>query len=727
MGWQERLVLIIDDSPEDRAVIRRYLQQDPRASYRFLEETTGAEGLAIGLSAALDCVMLDFSLPDMDGLEFLRRLQEEAGGPPFPIVMLTGRGSEAIAVQALKRGAEDYLVKGHFDAESLCATIGDAIEKFALRPGRERERVEKERDHRQAQEAIRLKERLVLIVDDSPEDRVAASRFLARDPHCSYRFLEAADGGEGLEICRSAGLDCVLLDFSLPDMDGLDFLRELTGGTAVTPFPVVMLTGRGDESIAVQALKRGAQDYLIKGRFGEETLRRSVDNAVASVVDRRSVERQRLRLLERLEREARLRADELAEMDRRKNEFLAMLAHELRNPLAPIRSALHLMSLPGLDEGTIERARAMAQRQVTQLARLVDDLLEVSRITRGKIQLTPEDVDLTSVMLRAVEAVRPVMEQHRHELEVSPPVGPIVLWADAARLEQILVNLLNNAAKYTEAEGRIRLAAERDGDEAVIRVRDTGIGIAAEMLPLVFDMFAQVDHSLDRSQGGLGIGLTLVRTLAELHGGRVSVHSEGLGKGSEFLVRLPIPSALPRPEPAPTRPGASADGKPIARAFELMDGKPMGGEPTLADEAAARAERPLRILLVDDHEDGAEVLATLLDHWGHQVEIVSDGMKALEAVDALTPELILLDLGLPGMDGFEVARRIRGRYGERSPYLVALTGYGQEEARRRSREVGFDLHLVKPVDPEELSRFLAGVDPSAKEGRGAAPPPADGT
>jgi CheY-like chemotaxis protein len=720
MGWQERLVLIIDDSPEDRAVIRRYLQQDPRASYRFLEETTGAEGLAIGLSAALDCVMLDFSLPDMDGLEFLRRLHEEAGGPHFPIVMLTGRGSEAIAVQALKRGAEDYLVKGHFDAPSLCATIGDAIEKFALRPGRERERVEKERDHRQAQEAIRLKERLVLVVDDAPEDRVAARRFLARDPHCSYRFLEASDGEEGLQICRSAGLDCVLLDFSLPDMDGLDFLRELTGGTAVTPFPVVMLTGRGDESIAVQALKRGAQDYLIKGRFSEETLRRSVDNAVASVVDRRSVERQRLRLLERLEREARLRADELAEMDRRKNEFLAMLAHELRNPLAPIRSALHLMSLPGVDEGTASRARAMAQRQVAQLARLVDDLLEVSRITRGKIQLAPEEVDLETVMHRAVEAVRPIVEQHRHELEVSPPAEPIVLSADAARLEQILVNLLNNAAKYTESEGRIRLAADREGDEAVVRVRDNGIGIAEEMRPLVFDMFAQVDRSLDRSQGGLGIGLTLVRTLAELHGGRVSVASEGLGKGSEFVVRLPIASAVLGPEPAPYRLELAADGKPAP-----MDGAPTSadGAPACADGAATTAERPLRILLVDDHEDGAEVLATLLDHWGHQVEIVSDGVKALEAVDALTPELILLDLGLPGMDGFEVARRIRGRYGERSPYLVALTGYGQEEARRRSREVGFDLHLVKPVDPDELNRFLSRIDPWAKEAGVGAPSP----
>ena len=693
MGWQQRLVLIIDDSPEDRAVIRRYLQQDPRATYRFLEEVGGAEGLAIARSAALDCILLDFSLPDMDGLDFLRRLKEESGGPHCPIIMLTGRGSEMVAVQALKQGAEDYLVKGHFDAPSLAVTVGDAIEKFALRPGRERERVEKEGDHHRAQEAIRLRERLVLLVEDSPEDRAATRRYLSRDPHCAYRFLEVATGADGLEVCRAAGLDCVLLDFSLPDMDGLEFLAELTHKTDVAPFPVVMLTGRGDETVAVQALKRGAQDYLIKGRFGEQELRRSVDNAVASVVERRATERQRLRTLERLEREARLRADELAEMDRRKNEFLAMLAHELRNPLAPIRSALHLMSLPGVDGGMIEKARAMAQRQVAQLARLVDDLLEVSRITRGKIQLCPETVDLAAVMQRAADTVRPVVEQHRHELTVEPPPEPIALWADAARLEQILVNLLNNAAKYTETEGRIRLSGGREGEEAVLRVRDNGIGIAPEMKPLVFDMFAQVDRSLDRSQGGLGIGLTLVRTLAELHGGRASVESDGLGEGSEFTVRLPIRTA---PEPADLPPPP----EPLAEA--AADG-PDG-------EASAR---PLRVLVVDDHEDGAEALATLLGHWGHEVAVVTDGVRALDALDGHAPELVLMDLGLPGMDGFEVARRIRGRYGERSPYLIAVTGYGQEEARRRSNEVGFDLHLVKPVDPDHLNRLLTRIVPRA--------------
>lgn len=694
MLLQERLILIVDDSAEDRAAIRRFLRQDRSASYRFLEEASGVEGLAIARSAALDCVLLDYQLPDMNGLEFLRRL---SGGdaPPFPIVMMTGRGSEVVAVQAMKFGAEDYVVKGQFEAVTLAATIRDAIEKFALRPGLERVRVEKEQGHRRAQEEVRLRERLVLLLDDSPEDREAARRFLARDPSRAYRFLEASTGEEGLAACRSADIDCVVLDYSLPDMDGLEFLQELTGGTSITPFPVVMMTGRGDESVAVQALKRGAQDYLIKGRFDHDGLRRTVDNAIASVVDRRAVERQRIRLLERLEREARARADELAEMDRRKNEFLAMLAHELRNPLAPIRSALHLMAMPGVDDATIDRARGMAQRQVAQLARLVDDLLEVSRITRGKIQLDPKDVDLGSVVARAVEAVRPMMEQHGHAFETTPPPGPLTLRADSARLEQVLVNLLNNAAKYTADGGRITLRADREGEWAVVRVRDTGVGIAPEMLSSVFDLFTQVDHSLDRAQGGLGIGLTLVRTLVELHGGKVEAASEGLGRGSEFTIRLPLaaapaPSADPRPPEAP-----AADGVPT---------------------------RPLRILLVEDHPDGAEVLASLLGHWGHQVEAVVDGAQALDALAAGRPDVVLMDLGLPGMSGFEVARRIREIDGDaRGAFLVALTGYGQEEARRKSSEAGFDLHLVKPVDPEELRQVLSRVESIDRAGTAEVP------
>ncbi|WP_337177385.1 response regulator [Paludisphaera sp.] len=521
------------------------------------------------------------------------------------------------------------------------------------------------------------RERLVLIVDDSVEDRAAIRRFLRKDTTASYRFLEEETGAEALAIARSAALDCLLLDYALPDMDGLEFLRDLCS-QGDPPFPIVMTTGQGDESVAVRALKQGAQDYLVKGRFDHESLRRTVDSAVAVVADRRAAERQRIRRLERLEREARARADELAEMDGRKNEFLAMLAHELRNPLAPIRTALHLMAMPGLDGATIDRARTVAQRQVTQLARLVDDLLEVSRITSGKIRIDPEDADLAAVVARAVEAVRPAMEERRHELSVSPPPTPTPILADPARLEQALVNLLNNAAKYTQDGGRISLRVDREGGWAAIRVRDTGVGISADMLTRIFDMFTQVDRSLDRSQGGLGIGLTLVRTLVELHGGTVEAASDGPGTGSEFTVRLPLAAA-------PTESASSAPAPPDS-----------------AEEA-----RPLRVLLVEDHPDGAEVLVSLIRLWGHLVVAAADGAEALDVLDEARPDVILMDLGLPGMDGYALARRVRERAQDPKPLLVAVTGYGHEEARRMSREAGFDLHLVKPVDPLELRGVLA--------------------
>jgi PAS domain S-box-containing protein len=367
---------------------------------------------------------------------------------------------------------------------------------------------------------------------------------------------------------------------------------------------------------------------------------------------------------------------ELRRTDRLKDEFLAMLAHELRNPLAPIRNALQIMKMPGARTDILPQVRDMAERQVRHMARLLDDLLDMSRINRGRIELRKEVVDVAEVVGRTVEAVRPVIDERRHELTVAVPAGPPHVQADPTRLEQVLTNLLNNAAKYTDPGGHVWITAERDGGEVVLRVRDTGIGIAPEVLPHIFDLFVQAERRLDRSQGGVGIGLTLVKRLVELHGGSVAAHSAGPGQGSEFVIRLP----------------ATAD---------------------RADGGSAPAETPQlprrRILVVDDSPDAADSLTLLLRLAGQEVRTAYDGPSALALAQEFRPEVVFLDIGMPGMDGHEVARRLRRLRELAGTLVVALTGWGQEQDRRQSQEAGFDRHLVKPVEPHALNELLADV------------------
>jgi signal transduction histidine kinase/HAMP domain-containing protein/ActR/RegA family two-component response regulator len=383
------------------------------------------------------------------------------------------------------------------------------------------------------------------------------------------------------------------------------------------------------------------------------------------------------------------------EADSRKNEFLAMLAHELRNPLGAISNAVHLLDIRDGDNGS-RATRDVLERQVRHMARLVDDLLDVSRITRGKVELRKERVNLADVVRHAVLTVRPLINARGHRLSVSLPSEPIWLEADPTRLEQVLANLLNNAAKYTEPGGRIDLLVElvhARTRSAVIRVRDSGIGIPSEVLPHVFDLFAQAERSLDRSQGGLGIGLTLVRSLVEMHGGTVTAHSEAPGRGSEFVVRLPtLPAPAGRvPRLEPPRPGAAISD------LELVPQRP-----------------PLRILAVDDNVDASETLQEILEQWGHSVQMAHDGPTAIDLALTEEPDIILLDIGLPGMDGYEVARRLRQPGVLPGVLLVALTGYAQAEDRRRSREAGFDEHLVKPVDLATLHDLLETAPPGGE-------------
>jgi PAS domain S-box-containing protein len=381
-----------------------------------------------------------------------------------------------------------------------------------------------------------------------------------------------------------------------------------------------------------------------------------------------------------LERELARRVEQMRDGDRRKDEFIAILAHELRNPLAPIRNAVHVLKLLGSSEPAVVDARSMIDRQVAHMARLIDDLLDVSRISQGKILLRREYCDLTDIVRTTVEDYRGVLEATGLKLEVELPAEVVPIHGDRTRLAQALGNLLQNANKFTDTGGRVwvRLLVDSAAGHSSISVRDTGIGMDADALPHVFEAFSQADRSLVRARGGLGLGLALVKGLVELQGGSVQAHSAGPGAGSEFIIQLPLAMGTQKPPRLPT----------------------------------ANRKKPRRILLVEDNRDAAESMRVLLTLHGHQVQVASNGLAALEAADSFQPEIVLCDIGLSGgLDGYEVARSLRLDPTQRNTLLIALTGYGQEDDQRRARDAGFDWYIIKPVDFEELQRVLGMLEP----------------
>ena len=526
----------------------------------------------------------------------------------------------------------------------------------------------------------------ILLVDDQPANLLALEAVLG---DLGHPLVLARSGAEALERLLDQDFAVVLLDVRMPGMDGFETARRIRGRERSRHTPIIFLTAHDDTGLsAEQAYALGAVDYLVKPLV-PVILRAKVAGFVELFQKTAQIQRQaeQLRQVERREFEsklaqenARLRQSEerLREEARRKDEFLAMLAHELRNPLAPIRNSAQVLRLLGQADPNLQRASDMIERQVAHLARMVDDLLDVSRITRGKVQLQKEPVELAPVLARAVETTRPLLDARRQELTVTLPPDPVVVEGDTTRLAQVVSNLLNNAAKYSEEGGHIRLTLERGLAQAVIRVRDHGLGIPADLLPRVFDLFTQGDRSLARSEGGLGIGLTLVKNLVEMHGGTVEAFSEGPGRGSEFVVLLP----------------------------RLERGR--GRRPGREAEPARVPTASRRVLVVDDNPDAAESLALLLRVEGHEVRTAHDGPAALKAATEFQPEVIFLDIGLPRVSGYEVARQLREQLGLKKVLLVAVTGYGQEEDRRRSREAGFDAHLTKPADPAALHELLAG-------------------
>ena len=496
----------------------------------------------------------------------------------------------------------------------------------------------------------------IVLADDNADMRDYVGRLLAAE----YEVLAVADGEQALRASRERRPDLVLTDVMMPKLDGFGLLQALRADPATAAIPVVMLSARAGEEARVEGLQAGADDYLIKPFSARELLAR-VGGTLA---------------LAKVRREA---ADVLREADRRKDEFLATLAHELRNPLAPIRNGLQIMRLAGGRPAVVEQARGMMERQVRQMVRLIDDLLDLSRISRGKVELRKERIDLAAVVRNAVETSRPLIEQAGHELTVTIPGEPIVIEADLVRLSQVFSNLLNNAAKYTDNGGRVWLNAERRDGTVVVSVRDNGVGIPAPMLPHVFEMFTQVNRSLERTRGGLGIGLSIVKRLVEMHGGTVEARSDGHGQGSELVVELPIlPGAPPQEE---------------AR----EEGERTG-------ETSRR-----RILVADDNEDSAASLAMMLEIMGHEVRTAADGLTAFEAASAYRPDAILLDIGMPRLNGYETCRLLREQPWGQGILLLALTGWGQDDDKRRSREAGFDHHLVKPIEPAMLQKLLGAL------------------
>jgi PAS domain S-box-containing protein len=501
----------------------------------------------------------------------------------------------------------------------------------------------------------------MLLFDEAGMMRFVAWRGL------SDRYRQAVEGhspwGPGERNPQPITMDDIAAsDLAAP-------LKEVVTGEGIGAFAFIPLVGDG------RLIGKFMIYYDAAHAFTEEEvdLALTIGRQLAFGVQRKRAEEERARA-----------EGALREADRRKDEFLATLAHELRNPLAPIRNALHLLRLTGGSGPAADRIHEMMERQVGHMVRLVDDLLEVSRITRGKIELRKERVELAAVVRNAVETSRPLVEAARHDLSVSVSGEPVIVEADPVRLAQVVSNLLNNAAKYTDEGGRIAVCARREGGDAVVAIRDSGAGIPEDMLPRIFEMFTQVDRTLGRAAGGLGIGLALTRSVVEMHGGRVEARSDGPGRGSEFVVRLPLAAAED-----PAADGGARDGVTPA------------------------ALAPRRILAVDDNRDAADSMGMLLRFLGADVQVVYDGPAALGAIGSCRPEVILLDIDMPGMDGYEVARRLRQDPRLGDAILIALSGWGQEDDRRRAREAGFDHHLVKPVDPGRLMQILRSTLPEA--------------
>jgi signal transduction histidine kinase/DNA-binding response OmpR family regulator len=684
-------ILIVDDRPDKVLVLCSVLEE---LGQNLVTALSGREALRRALERDFAVILLDVNMPDMDGFETAALLRQRRQSSLTPIIFVTAYWDDTHAGKGYSLGAVDYIY-APVVPEVLRTKVSVFVELY-----RKTEQV-----RLQAEERVALVQEQALRA--AAEEASRRSAFLAQvsaalagsldfeatlatlcralvpyladlaavtatpgpqKPRCHETAWVQPDNGKVLTHPAAATPDDPLrqpLDQVL-DSAKMVFLKQID-----LAYPLSACgekpAGRLSSALLLPLLARGrALGVLTLGLGASGRAFTAEDLALAEdIANRAAIALDNARLYR-----------DLQEADRRKNEFLAMLAHELRNPLAPIRNAVEILRLLGPIAPALESPRCMIERQVEHLVRLVDELLDVSRITGGKVRLKSEPLNLMNVVSRALETSHPLIDERRHKLSVTPPPRPLWVEGDLVRLAQVLANLLNNAAKYTEPGGRIWLTVGEDDSQAVLRVRDSGMGIPADMLGSIFELFTQVDPSLDRSHGGLGIGLTLAKQLVELHGGRVEAHSEGRNRGSEFLVRLPLTAAP-----------IDCIGQPV--------------------DMPAHAAATLRILVVDDNVDSAQSLHLLLGIHGHQTRVAHSGGDALASAADFEPHVVLLDIGLPGMDGYEVARRLRALPGGERMILVATTGYGHSEDRRRSRAATFDCHLVKPIDLDELNSIFS--------------------
>ena len=522
----------------------------------------------------------------------------------------------------------------------------------------------------------------ILMVDDRPENLISLEAMLRRD---GLETLKAQSAREALELLLHRDVALALLDVQMPEMDGFELAEMLRGNERTRHIPIIFLTaGSTDRTRRFRGYEAGAVDFLEKP-LEPDILRSKVNiffelyrqrqQIGEQMENLRAIATENLRLL----KESRAAAEALQDADRRKDEFLATLAHELRNPLAPIRNGLQILRLSKGESERAEEVRGMMDRQMNHLVRLIDDLLDVSRVSQGKIDLRKEVMPLQDAVSAAVEASRPLVEAGGHSFNLVMPEAPIHVEGDMTRLAQVVSNLINNAAKYTPEGGHITVTVQPAGLQAEIIVADDGLGITPDMLPKVFDLFTQVDSHLERSQGGLGVGLALVRKLVEMHGGVAVAESDGPGKGSRFTVRLPLSRA--------------AKAAKAAQRTKPMEG-PM---------------RPLKVLIVDDNVDSAQTTRWMLELIGYPAEVSHDGREAIALATGDPPDVIFLDIGMPGMSGYDVCRAMRQVPALKDAVIVAQTGWGQASDRQEAFDAGFDRHITKPVSLDQVTRLLEEV------------------